>query len=51
MGLILSNYSVYFDAIRSCYEAFVIYNFLRLCLAYLGGETTILNEINGKSIE
>ena len=43
--------AVYFDAVRSCYEAFVIYNFLRLCLAYLGGETAILAKMNGKPIE
>lgn len=51
LGLLLPGYSVYFDAVRSCYEAFVIYNFLRLCLAYLGGETAILTEINGKPVE
>ena len=51
LGLLLPDYSVYFDAVRSCYEAFVIYNFLRLCLAYLGGETSILSEINGKPVE
>lgn len=51
LGLILPEYSVYFDAVRSCYEAFVIYNFLRLCLAYLGGETAILAQINGKPIQ
>lgn len=51
LGLLLPDYSVYFDAVRSCYEAFVIYNFLRLCLAYLGGETAILSEINGKPVE
>jgi len=31
--------------------AFVIYNFLRLCMAYLGGETAILAEINGKPMK
>ena len=51
IGLIWPDYSVYFDSVRSCYEAFVIYNFLRLCLAYLGGETAVLNEINGKPLE
>ena len=51
LSLVLCNYSVYFNAVRSCYEAFVIYNFLRLCLAYLGGETAILNDINGKPLE
>ena len=51
VGLIWPHYSVYFDSIRSCYEAFVIYNFLRLCLAYLGGETAVLGAINGQPLE
>lgn len=50
LGLLFPYASVYFDAIRSCYEAFVIYNFVRLCIAYVGGESAILAEINGKSI-
>jgi len=44
------NYYVYFNAIRDCYEAFVIYNFLSLCYEYLGGEGNIMSEIRGKSI-
>lgn len=51
IGLIWPDYSVYFDSVRSCYEAFVIYNFLRLCLAYIGGEVAVLNSINGKPLE
>lgn len=51
VALIWPDYSVYFATVRSCYEAFVIYNFLRLCLAYLGGETAVMNEINGKPME
>ncbi|XP_042201068.1 transmembrane protein 184ba isoform X2 [Callorhinchus milii] len=45
------QYYVYFDTIRDCYEAFVIYNFLSLCYEYLGGESTIMAEIRGKPIE
>ena len=41
---------IYFNAIRDCYEAFVIYCFLSLCFEYLGGEGTILNEIMGKPV-
>jgi hypothetical protein len=44
-------YYVYFNAIRDCYEAFVIYNFLALCYEYLGGEGNIMSEIRGKSIK
>lgn len=43
------NYYVYFNAVRDCYEAFVIYSFLSLCYdGYLGGENNIANEISGK---
>ncbi|XP_054612157.1 transmembrane protein 184ba isoform X2 [Dunckerocampus dactyliophorus] len=45
------QYYVYFDTIRDCYEAFVIYNFLSLCYEYLGGESAIMAEIRGKPIE
>lgn len=44
------SYYVYFDTIRDCYEAFVIYNFLSLCYEYLGGEGNIMTEIRGKPI-
>ncbi|XP_008328509.1 transmembrane protein 184B-like isoform X3 [Cynoglossus semilaevis] len=45
------EYYVYFDTVRDCYEAFVIYNFLSLCYEYLGGESAIMAEIRGKPIE
>ncbi|XP_041937914.1 transmembrane protein 184ba isoform X2 [Alosa sapidissima] len=45
------QYYVYFDTVRDCYEAFVIYNFLSLCYEYLGGESAIMVEIRGKPIE
>uniref|UniRef100_A0A1A8KUY1 Transmembrane protein 184B n=1 Tax=Nothobranchius kuhntae TaxID=321403 RepID=A0A1A8KUY1_NOTKU len=45
------QFYVYFDTIRDCYEAFVIYNFLSLCYEYLGGESAIMAEIRGKAIE
>lgn len=44
-------YYVYFNAVRDCYEAFVIYNFLSLCYEYLGGEGNIMSEIRGKPIK
>lgn len=44
-------YYVYFNSIRDCFEAFVIYCFLSLCYEYLGGEGTIMAEIRGKNIE
>ncbi|XP_039621126.1 transmembrane protein 184B-like isoform X2 [Polypterus senegalus] len=45
------QYYVYFDTVRDCYEAFVIYNFLSLCYEFLGGESSIMSEIRGKPIE
>uniref|UniRef100_W5N182 Transmembrane protein 184B n=1 Tax=Lepisosteus oculatus TaxID=7918 RepID=W5N182_LEPOC len=45
------QYYVYFDTVRDCYEAFVIYNFLSLCYEYLGGESAIMSEIRGKPID
>lgn len=45
------NYYVYFDSVRDCYEAFVIYNFLSLCYEYLGGESSIMSDIRGKPIK
>jgi len=44
------NYYIYFNSVRDCYEAFVIYNFLCLCYEYLGGEMAILSEIRGHSL-
>jgi len=46
-----NDYYVYFYAVRDCYEAFVIYNFLSLCYEYLGGEGNIMTEIRGKNIK
>lgn len=43
-------YYVYFNSIRDCFEAFVIYCFLSLCYEYLGGEGNIMSEIRGKTI-
>eukprot|EP00731_Ephydatia_muelleri_P029306 Em0020g950a len=50
LSILFPMYNVYFDAVRSCYEAFVIYNFLMLCLGYVGGEAAIMAEINGKPV-
>ncbi|KAM5229224.1 transmembrane protein 184A [Ctenodactylus gundi] len=44
------QYYVYFDSVRDCYEAFVIYSFLSLCFQYLGGESAIMAEIRGKPL-
>lgn len=38
LGMRFSKYSVYFDSLRECYEAYVIYNFMRYLLNYLYSE-------------
>ncbi|XP_006889794.1 PREDICTED: transmembrane protein 184A [Elephantulus edwardii] len=45
------QYYVYFDSVRDCYEAFVIYSFLSLCFQYLGGESAIMAELRGKPVQ
>eukprot|EP00051_Salpingoeca_urceolata_P035474 m.29816 g.29816 ORF g.29816 m.29816 type:complete len:386 (+) comp9280_c0_seq2:225-1382(+) len=49
LSLRFFHVSIYFDTIRNCYEAFVIYNFLSLCFEYLGGEASILAAIKGRN--
>lgn len=39
------------DYVSLFFSAFVIYSFLSLCYEYLGGESAIMAEIRGKSIE
>ena len=39
--------SLYFDTVRDCYESWVIYNFLSLCLAYLGGPGAVVVNSEG----
>jgi hypothetical protein len=51
LGILFPHYSVYFDAVRSCYEAFVIYNFMRLCIAYVGGESALLTSLSGTPVQ
>ncbi|KAL3156384.1 hypothetical protein ABBQ38_000699 [Trebouxia sp. C0009 RCD-2024] len=47
LSLLMSDKSVYFDTVRDCYEAWVIYNFLSLCLAYVGGPGAVEVKMNG----
>ncbi|KAG1697453.1 hypothetical protein DVH05_016326 [Phytophthora capsici] len=39
MSLTFVNQALYFDSIRDCYEAFVVYSFLALVLSFAGGES------------
>ncbi|KUF98699.1 Vacuolar amino acid transporter 3 [Phytophthora nicotianae] len=39
LSLMFVNQALYFDSIRDCYEAFVVYSFLALVLSFAGGES------------
>lgn len=39
LSLTFVNQALYFDSIRDCYEAFVVYSFLALVLSFAGGES------------
>ena len=43
--------SLYLDTFRDCYESWVVYNFLNLCLAYVGGPGNVVNRMAGKEVE
>ena len=43
-----SQYSVYFDSLRECYEAYVIYNFMRYLLNYLYSEYELEETLGSK---
>ncbi|CAG7731744.1 unnamed protein product [Allacma fusca] len=38
LGLIAPNFSIYMNSMRECYEAYVIYNFMKFLLNYLNAE-------------
>lgn len=42
LGILIYKQSIYFDLLRDCYEAWVIYQFFRLLLNYLGEAATIV---------
>jgi hypothetical protein len=43
--------SIYIESVRDCYESWVVYNFLNLCLAYVGGPGAIVNAMSGKEVK
>mmetsp|Transcript_35240 Transcript_35240/g.77025 ORF Transcript_35240/g.77025 Transcript_35240/m.77025 type:complete len:483 (-) Transcript_35240:219-1667(-) len=50
LSLMQRENQIYYDTIRDCYEAWVIYNFLSLCLAYVGGPGQVVVGTEGQSI-
>ncbi|KAM7280019.1 hypothetical protein ACFE04_007153 [Oxalis oulophora] len=51
MSLVLPRTSIYFNSIREVYEAWVIYNFLSLCLAWVGGPGAVVLSLTGRSLK
>lgn len=47
LSLTTREKSIYFSSIRDVYEAWVIYNFLSLCLAWVGGPGAVVTNLNG----
>jgi hypothetical protein len=43
LGLRFAGIALYFDLLRECYEAFVIYSFYQLLLSTLGGERKLVS--------
>lgn len=51
LSLILRDSSIYFNSIREVYEAWVIYNFLSLCLAWVGGPGAVVLSLSGRNLK
>jgi hypothetical protein len=51
ISLLDRSAGIYLDTIRDCYESWVIYNFLALCLAYVGGAGNVANRADGREVE
>lgn len=46
-SLLSEENAIYITTFRDCYEAWVIYNFMSLCLAYVGGPGAVEVKMNG----
>nr|XP_016496137.1 PREDICTED: transmembrane protein 184A-like isoform X2 [Nicotiana tabacum] len=51
LSLVLNKNAIYFNSIREIYEAWVIYNFLSLCLAWVGGPGAVVLNLSGRVIK
>ncbi|XP_002992534.2 transmembrane protein 184B [Selaginella moellendorffii] len=49
--ILYQEYAVYFDSVCQIYEAFVIYNFLSLCLAWVGGPGSVVQSLQGRMLK
>ncbi|KAI9082603.1 hypothetical protein K1719_035472 [Acacia pycnantha] len=49
--LVLPDSSIYFNSVREVYEAWVIYNFLTLCLEWVGGPGAVVISLSGRILK
>lgn len=48
-GLLFPAHSIYMDSVRECYEAYVIYNFMKYLLNYLNLQMDLVANLEGKT--
>jgi len=48
-GLLYKQSGIYFDTARECYEAFVVYSFLKFLFEFLGGDEVLPNKLRNYS--
>ena len=51
LGLVFRHYSLVFEFLRDWYEAFVVFSFVQLLLAYLGGPLELARKLREKRID
>ncbi|CAH9076443.1 unnamed protein product [Cuscuta europaea] len=51
LSLVLDKNAIFFNSIREIYEAWVIYNFLSLCLAWVGGPGAVVLNLSGRFLK
>ncbi|XP_076899157.1 uncharacterized protein LOC143552944 [Bidens hawaiensis] len=51
LSLVFNESSIYFDSFREIYEAWVIYNFLSLCLEWVGGPGAVVLSLTGRVLK
>ncbi|RAL37874.1 hypothetical protein DM860_000568 [Cuscuta australis] len=51
LSLVLDKNAIFFNSIREIYEAWVIYNFLSLCLAWVGGPGAVVLNLVGRFLK
>lgn len=51
LALVLPKHAIIFNSIIGIYEALVIYNFLSLCLAWVGGPGEVVTRLSGNALQ